>query len=173
LKYKFDEVQAYRKSMLWILAIIAITASVVLVLWATKTKPIISNSIRSKVSSVVLVPNGDGVVVDKATVVYDSSLKLLSYKLTYSGTNLVASEQPSPDTFTDLPQAYDKVLANMNEYSKFETDTGTVHLTKPTDLKGKQAAVLNTKGTLMFVKPSSNLTDDQWRTFFKNLQVIK
>jgi len=70
-------------------------------------------------------------------------------------------------------QDYDKVVTSMNGYGKFDCDSGTVHLTRPKDLAGKQAAVMNAKGTLMFVKPASDLSEDQWRKLFNGLEVIK
>jgi hypothetical protein len=86
---------------------------------------------------------------------------------------MVLSEQPTPDSFTDVPQVYDKVVDSMQEYQKFDVDVGTVHLTRPPSLNGKQAAVLNTKGTLLFAKPDKDLSEDQWRRFFNSFVVEK
>jgi len=33
--------------------------------------------------------------------------------------------------------------------------------------------VMSTKGTLMFVKPERDLSDDQWRKLFNSLEITK
>jgi hypothetical protein len=109
--------------------------------------------------------------VDRKTVKYDSGLKLLSFTASVGGISTVFSEQPTPDSFNDAPQIYDKVLERMNDYSKFDVVAGTVHLTRPSDLGGKQAAVMNTKGTLLFAKPDRDLSTDQWRRLFLGVNV--
>jgi hypothetical protein len=71
----------------------------------------------------------------------------------------------------NIPGALGKFVEAMNNYQSFETTVGTVHLTKPKSQNGKQAAVLNIKGTLLFARAESNLSDDQWQAFFNHLQV--
>jgi hypothetical protein len=136
-------------------------------------KPPIPGPIKKQVTSTIVVPQLADAVIDRQSVKYDDKLKLLTYTLAAYGVNMVVSEQPTPDSFTDIPQVYDKVTAGMGEYSKFETDIGTVHITRPKELHGKQAAVLNTKGTLLFAKPERDLSDDQWRKFFGSFTVEK
>ncbi len=136
-------------------------------------KPPIPGPIKTQVTSTILVPGSKDIVTDSDSVKYASKEKLLSFNVTINGAKLVISEQPTPESFIDIPQVYDKVVAGMNEYEKFDTEVGTVHLTRPKELNGKQAAVLNTKGTLLFAKPDSNLSSDQWRQLFKAMEVVK
>lgn len=136
-------------------------------------KPPVPVEVKRAVTSTILVPKVRGVEVSRESMSYSSQLKLLTYITTVYGTKAVVSEQPTPESFIDIPQVYDKVVSNMSEYAKFDTNSGTVHLTRPKDLKGKQAAVMNTKGTLMFVKPERDLTEDQWRKLFNGIEVIK
>ncbi len=136
-------------------------------------KPPVPVEIKRAVTSTIMVPQVREVEVSRDSMIYDSKLKLLSFTVAAYGVKTVVSEQPTPESFIDIPQVYDKVVTNMNEYSKFDSDSGTVHLTRPKDLKGKQAAVMNAKGTLMFVKPDRDLSDEQWRKLFNGLEVVK
>ena len=138
-----------------------------------RPKSVVPAAITRAITSTILVPKSNDVVVAGESIKYDTSLKLLSYAAIAYGVPTVVSEQPTPESFIDIPQVYDKVVANMNEYSTFDSATGTVHLTRPKDLGGKQAAVMNAKGTLMFVKPARDLSNDQWRRLFNNLEIVK
>jgi hypothetical protein len=164
------------KNKIYILATVAILILLVTVVAAgiaLAPKPVLPKSITKQTTFTVFVPTTSEIMVDTASTKYDAKLKLLSYNATVNGIHIVLSMQPTPESFADIPQFYDKVVAKMNEYSKFESINGTVHLTRPIDLGGKQTAVVDTKGTLIFVKPESDLTDDQWRQFFKNIDVLR
>jgi hypothetical protein len=136
-------------------------------------KPPIPGIIKSQLTSTLVLPSAKQATIDRNSAKYDSSLKVLSFNATVAGHKVVMAEQPTPDQFIDIPQAYDKVVENMNAYAQFDSALGTVHLTKPTQLHGGQTAVINAKGTLLFAKPSSNLTDDQWRRFFNSFAVAQ
>jgi|ERR1700683_5193681 len=151
-------------------AVVGIGAVAALVL-VLLPKPTVPTKIRQQLSSTLILPTGKQFAVDNATVKYDSSLRVLSFTAHAFDSTLVVSEQPSPEQFTDVPAAYQKVTEQMNDYYDFATSLGTVHLTTPTQLGGKQAAVINADGTLTFIKPSSNLSTTQWRQFFTSFQV--
>lgn len=136
-------------------------------------KPPVPLEIKRAVTSTLLVPKVREVAVERKSMKYDKKIKLLTYTTKAFGVTAVISQQPTPESFIDIPQVYDKVVSGMNEYSKFDSDSGTVHLTRPKELGGKQAAVMNAKGTLMFVKPETDLSEDQWRKMFNNLEIIK
>jgi hypothetical protein len=159
----------------WIIITLAalVLVATALAVFYVMSRSVVPADIKDQLTFTLLVPSHPDVDIDRSSVKYDEPLKLLSYTATAFGTPVVFSEQPSPDTFTDIPQAYDKVLEGMGEYSKFDVDSGTVHLTRPKDLKGKQAAVLNTKGTLLFAKPDQDLTDDEWRQLMRSLVVVR
>lgn len=149
-------------------------AAIAAVVWLVWPRPVVPAKISQQYPATVFLPKESATTrVDRNTVKYDSKLKLLTMTLTASGTKMVLSEQPTPDTFVDIPQAYDKVISNMQEYESFETSIGRVHLVKPQELHGKQAAVLSSKGTLLFAKPDDNLDTDDWRRFFKGLTVLE
>lgn len=128
---------------------------------------------KKQVSFVVLVPSSSVITIDQESTKYDTNLNLLSYNVIVNDTRVIISEQPTPESFNDIPQVYDKILAGMNEYAKFDTGIGMVHLTRPNNLGGKQAAIINTKGTLFFAKPEKDFTEDQWRSIFKSIDILK
>lgn len=149
--------------------IIAMSA-VCFALWP---KPALPSSITRQINFTIFMPNAETVSIDKPSIKYDSSLKLLSYNINTLNTRAVVSMQPTPESFTDIPEVYKKIVTTMNEEFKFENDLGTIYITRPSDLKGKQAAVVNAKGTLLFIKPDADLTQDQWRQLFNSLDVEK
>lgn len=134
-------------------------------------KPLISSKIKSQLNFTLLLPQLSSMPVDRSSIQYNAGLQLLSFDVMDSGKKIVVSEQPTPQTFTDIPAAFQKVLDGMNDYADFGTNVGTVHLTNPPQLHGGQAAVLNTDGTLLFAKPATSLSQDEWRHFFVNLNV--
>jgi len=136
-------------------------------------KPPIPGPIKRQLTSTLILPNTSRYPVDRATTKYDAKIKQLTFNSTAFSQDVVVSEQPTPDSFTDVPQVYQKVLESMSDFADFDTGIGTVHLTRPANLGGKQAAVLNAKGTLLFAKPSSDLTEDQWRQFFNSVDVSR
>jgi hypothetical protein len=150
----------------WVTSGVVAVGLIILVILLVLPKNPIPGQIKAQVTSTLLVPQGSGILVDRLGVKYDAKDKLLTYTATYAGTKLTVSEQPTPDQFVDIPAVYTKLTDGLNNYLSFDANIGTVHLTLPKELAGKQAAVVNTKGTLMFVKPDTNLSDDQWRKFF-------
>lgn len=136
-------------------------------------KPPIPGSIKSQLTSTLLVPVGKGVEVDRESARFDADLNLLTYNATWEGRTIVVSQQPAPESFADIPGYYDKVTAQMSQYAQFDVEIGSVRLTRPKDAGGKPAAVLYAKGTLLFAKPDAELSTDQWRRFFTTLTVIR
>lgn len=139
-----------------------------------KSEQVIPSDINKQVSFVIFWPyKAASAIPDKTTLKYDATNKLLSY-LAYTSDKikLTISEQSSPEVFSDVPQAYDKFTSDLQQYSSFDSLSGKVYLTHPKELKGGQTAVMNVKGTLVFVRPDKNLSDDTWRNLFNNLQVF-
>lgn len=127
---------------------------------------IIPKQIQAQLTSTVFLPQGDNLNTSSRTVKYDKSLRLLSFRTQiYDVTAVTVSEQPSPDAFVDIPGYQDKFFQAIGGYKTFETTVGVVHLVKDPK-NGQQAAAMSTKGTLLFVKPDKELSEDQWRAFF-------
>lgn len=154
----------------WLVGIVVLIGIVIIVILMVAPKSPIKPSLVKQLTSTLLVPTGVA-TIDASSESYDAQKKLLVYNVSFGGTKVVISEQPTPEQFTDIPQVYTKVIQDLNNYTTFDVNVGTVYLTKPKELAGKQTAVINTKGTLLFAKPDANLTDDQWRKFFTHMSV--
>jgi hypothetical protein len=142
--------------------------------WLRHLHPL-PKSIRQQVNYLVFYPASDsGVAVDKSSFKYDAAQKVLSYTVSTQNRTLTVSEQPTPDAFNDVPQAYDKLVQSLGEYGSFDSLFGKVSLTRPQQLHGQQSAVMNAKGTLLFAHPTQGeLSDDEWRQLFNSLRVVK
>lgn len=159
------------KRWYWAVGVIVLVAGGAIGAWAWASRPIIPATIYSELTSSLLMPGDKRFVVSRQSVKYNKSLKLLTFDATVFGRVVVVSEQPTPETFTDIPAVYQKVLDGMSDYNDFDVGIGTVHLTTPPQLQGKQAAVLNAAGTLLFAKPAVSLSEAQWRQFFDSFAV--
>lgn len=129
---------------------------------------------RQRVDFVLFAPTSTArESVKPHSIKLDAGSHFLSYVSEVGSMQITVSMQPTPEGFVDVPQAFDKLVEKMNQYSVFESLNGKVYLTKPQELNGGQTAVMNAKGTLLFAKPIGDLTDDQWRSFFNQLDVVK
>lgn len=157
----------------FLLGFIAVGLVIIIALIFFPGKPSIPGPIKSQLTSTLLIPKGGDYITDRESAKYDSKIKLLTFRTQIKGlTTVTVSEQATPDQFTDIPTYSEKVFQKFGEYKTFEMSIGIVHLVRSPKDK-QQAAVINTKGTLMFVKPDKDLTEDQWREFFKNIAVIQ
>jgi hypothetical protein len=157
--------------LLAVAALAVIVTGTILYLHAQQPIP---SKIKKQLNFLVFLPQGDeSFRTDSKSFKYDANLKVISVVVASFGIRNTISEQPTPDSFNDIPGYYDKLTEKLNSYANFDTDLGTVYLTRPEELKGKQSAVMNTKGTLMFASPDKDLTNDQWRQFFNSLSIIK
>ncbi|HUP26461.1 MAG TPA: hypothetical protein VM124_02320 [Candidatus Limnocylindrales bacterium] len=157
----------------WLIFVATLVLAAVLLVFFLQRTPLIPDGIRKQVSFVILYPEKKSqTVVDRPSLKYDSGQHTLSYRAKVGSGNLVISEQPTPENFTDIPQLYDKVLEQMHSYESLDTRYGKVALTKPDTSNNNQVGVINTNGTLMFVRAEQDLTTEQWRQFFNSLQLI-
>lgn len=144
----------------------------VLVLFFNPIKPPLPGQIKSQVTSTILVPEGSGYVVDRESVKYAQKDKLLTFKITKNDKTLATiTQQPTPDTFVDIPEFSTKFFQQAGEYKTFDTAIGTVHLLRPGNGVA-DAAAMNTKGTLMFINPVTKLSEADWRKLFQAIVAI-
>lgn len=131
-------------------------------------------AVARQVTYPVLMPSDETTtVINPESISFQADADLLSYTAVLeSGAKIFVNQQPTPESFVDIPQAYDKLIASLQPYANFESINGKVSLTKPKEFNGQQSAVMNAKGTLMFVRSEAELSDDQWRKVFNNLRII-
>ena len=153
--------------------IVVVVAIAAILYYFLRPQSVIPSATKAQLTSPLLMPTDQTVaVIDRTSVKYDPKIKMLTYDVQFEDIKVVISEQPTPESFIDIPDVYTKMLESMNEYKKFELAIGVIHLTRPTDLKGKQSAVVNSKGTLLFASPKEDLTEDQWRRFFRTVDLV-
>jgi hypothetical protein len=117
-------------------------------------------------------PSSSVVKLDRETVAFNSSTKVLSYKAhTANGTMVSFNEQAKPVKFQQSPAAYQEMLTSMQIYDELNSREGKVTLTRPQQLAGAQAGVLLSHDTLLFVQPNGDLSKDDWQQIFDNLQI--
>jgi hypothetical protein len=153
-------------------ALVTLGLVILVAIWVWPNKPVIPSTIKNQLSSTLLLPQDPRFKVDQATIKFNKSLSLLTYYVTVFGHRILMSEQPTPQSFIDVPEAYNQVVQGMNDYQDIDVSVGTVHLTTPKQLNGAQAAVLNSDGTLSFAKPSGSLSTTQWRQYYDSFEVV-
>lgn len=135
---------------------------------------LIPKNLSDKVSFPVYVPSEKSVWnIEPSKTSYDEQEGVLSLYLNHNNQQIILTQQATPQVFSDVPQQYSKMLSSMNQYAEYQTAFGAIGLTRPKELNGGQAAVVNKSGTLIFVKPNSDLSEDEWKNFFNNLRIYK
>ena len=158
-----------------ILSIIVVIITIIIsgfFFWKAASQPV-PRAIQRQVSYGIFYPTDrTRYPVNKKSFRYDNQTKVLSYSLRSGSTTIAINQQATPESFTDIPQAYDKLISSLQAYASIDTVNGKLALTMPTEFKGAQSAVLNAKGTLLFARPSTNLSTDDWRQLFNNLRLL-
>ena len=138
------------------------------------SRQILPTTIKRQLLFPVFWPDkNEPVTISKKTLKYDSTDSILSYiARTTDGNNIIVTEQATPESITASPQVYNQLIQDINNYEEFDSRNGTVYLTHPKELNGGQTAVMDSQGTLMFVKPNKDLSDNAWRQLFNNMRII-
>lgn len=141
----------------------------------SRQQSIIPSAIQEHIAFQILAPNTSSKIwkMPKNLINYDTQQGTLSITTIGDHNELVMSEQQTPQIFTNIPQYFPTLLGKLNQYGQFQTSLGDVELTHPTELHGNQTAVLNSSGTLVFVRPQYNLSVSQWTSYFNNLIVVR
>ncbi len=131
----------------------------------------IQKNVRKQVSFSILEPQPKTAwELDPKSIIYSTKTNVLTMTAESQNITISINEQAQPDTFNDVPQYYSSLLNKLNQYVDLHTDIGTITLTHPKELNGGQTAVVNLKQTLIFARPSKNLTNSQWKDFFNSMQ---
>ena len=138
---------------------------------ALRPHPFIPPAISKQLTSTVFIPNDKQYVLNPQSVKYDATNKLLTYSASMYGAPCVITIQPTPQQFIDVSQSYDLFIAQSSGYDSFDSVNGKVNLIQPKGIVN--AAVMQAKGSLMFVKCDSKLSGTQWRQIFNTLNIVK
>lgn len=139
-----------------------------------RKNPVIPVALTKQTGYEVLYPaNNTAAKVDNKTFQFDEKDKLLSYiGYTPSNTKLVISQQALPPSLKAGQPAYDLLISRMLGYKTFKTEIGNVTLTRPTQFKGDQFAILRTKDSLLFIRPAKDISDEQWKELFNSFKPV-
>jgi hypothetical protein len=132
----------------------------------------IDEKILKKSNFTVLIPS-EYKAVNQRTVSFNKEVGGLSYNATFNNVTYTVNEQPTPDIFSENPSVYGFKLDQMKQFQDLQTSIGKVTLTKPTEFGGQVVAVSNINGTLTFIRANQPLTEDQWKNFYNNLELIR
>jgi hypothetical protein len=131
-------------------------------------------AIKSQISFPILYPSSNSIMNIKASSIkYNAPNQQLTFVANYGGGTVSFSEQSTPSSFVDVPAVYTSLVSKLNEYDSFDSVNGSVYMLHPKELMGSQSAVMNTKGTLLFARPSFNITVSRWKEIFNNLVILK
>jgi hypothetical protein len=150
--------------------VIAAVVFVVIILRGSSPSPIPA-SISSRVSFNIFYPRTDvpGIKPDNSSIDYSAANSALSFDVSVDNVKVAISEQNTPDIFSQSG-VYSFKLDQAHEYSSFETASGEVDLTKPTELGGQTLAWVNTRGTFMLARAYANLSENNWKLLFNNME---
>jgi hypothetical protein len=137
-------------------------------------KPDIIRQTQKKVGFTIFAPSRDDKtwLLNKESIEYDTTVGVLTLHIQQGSNSIVITEQATPEPFTDIPNYSSIFLGKLNEYKELTVSLGTISLTHPTELKGSQSAVMNVRGTLMFLHPTTDLSDNEWKSVFNSLQTL-
>lgn len=119
--------------------------------------------------------NHDSWQLKKGSVTYNAQSRnvIMTLENNDKSNSIIFSQQATPDTFSDMPNYYQKLLDTLHQYEEFDSGIGKVTLTRPDELKGGQSAVVNTKSTLIFAHPTKDLTNVEWANLFNKLEIVR
>lgn len=131
--------------------------------------------INAKLSYKAIFPS-DSNLVDTSSFKYDPDHKTLSFKVYLNDKTIVFTEQPTPDELASDTNTYYPALG-IHPYAQFETNLGTVALTKfwqSGNLEpAGQSAILASGGTFVIANSQNNLTNAEWKQLFDSLKIAQ
>ena len=160
----------------WVIIIASIVAVALLVaagFWLARiTKPTTSSlpaDIASKLNFSPLVVEATSSAPqtrDYKLSTSEEGVLLLSFIIQLeNGRTVTVSEYPQPSQFSDVPDFKDKFLENVIQKStSVSTAGGVIILGRMAKQENKQMAVMLERGLVVFLVPSAELSEDEWRT---------
>jgi hypothetical protein len=150
-----------------IITIVLITVAVV-IFYATRP-PVIPKSILKQINFAIFYPPiNQQTTIETSTFKYAKSLGQVSFIVNFSGQHITFAEQSSPDSFAADPNFYPAFVQKLGGYATFTSVNGRVDLARPAQVDA-ETGIMNAKGTLLFVKSTSNLSENNWKLLFNSL----
>jgi hypothetical protein len=153
---------------------IAFIAVFVYLIWLKPIDPLPDHVRKAITFNAIILPqktiteNGFRVDATSFKTFNDGSDVIFTYQLIKPGNRITFTEQEYPEVLI-----YDKLVNGTRPYSEISTSIGKVSLGRPAGSKGKQVAVSNPNGLLLFAYPEKDLADNDWREIFNSLESVK
>lgn len=145
--------------------------------------PSIPESIQLKAKySLFYAPKNNAFKVDAKTFKYNPEGGLLSYTATApDDVKLNISQQAAPESMVAGNPAYATLVKSLPGITNFDSSIGKVSVThpkksvaKPTGaLDSTQFAFVSKEGSILIIRPSKTISDDQWQKIFNSFEPVK
>lgn len=145
--------------------------------------PSIPESIQLKAKySLFYAPKNNAFKVDAKTFKYNPEGGLLSYTATApDDVKLNISQQAAPESMVAGNPAYATLVKSLPGITNFDSSIGKVSVThpkksvaKPTGaLDSTQFAFVSKEGSILIIRPSKTISDDQWQKIFNSFEPLK
>ena len=158
----------------WLISwlIVALTLLLVIHFWPQSPSPV-PPTIKANAAFSIIYPQGYD--IDAKSWKYQTSQKLVEFSIKKDGAVTVFTEQETPLAYQNDAGAYDRFIGSLRPRANFDVPLGTVSISNFVTSGDYQVVgetgILNAKGTLLFVHPNTQITDDQWRALFESLKV--
>ena len=158
----------YKRLLTYLLIGLMFGIVISIILYLTNSRGFVSKKLNDQISFSVMHPGSNSRVrTDKSSITYDPAQKYITYTGKYNSQPLTISEQSTPQQYIDIPEAFARQMDQWHESSTFISSVGTVHITRPEHKT--YTAVLNERGTLVFVTSITPISNEDWRQIFRSM----
>ena len=163
-----------KENKTWLItwASIAIIFVLVVHFWPQPHSPVPA-SIKAKANFGIIYPRDYDVNAKSWKYVYaDGSVQ---FSVKKDGVETIFTEQETPLAYQNDVAAYGRFIGSLRPRANFDVRLGTVSIVNfvtanKYELVG-ETGILNARGTLVLVHPTSKIADDEWRNLFELLKV--
>lgn len=162
-----------------IITIIALIIAALAVGWfmfMPKPNPTLPSNIQSKLNfSPLIIPNSDKYKSQNFSLEpTETEKQVLVYDLSTPDFSITISQYPQPPQFTDIPEYKDRFLSNIiKQTSTVQSSSGVIYLGRQEKNNNHQLGVMMEKGLLIFMNPTNDLTESQWRLLADQFEIQK
>jgi hypothetical protein len=103
----------------------------------------------------------------------ENGTQTLTYHIATSGSDVTVTQYVQPSQFTDIPNYKEQFLSNIiNQYATVQTSSGVIYLGRADKQNNHQIGVMLEKGLLLFLNPTEELSEEQWRSIGNSLMTV-
>lgn len=151
---------------------IIVTALLVTHFWPQPPSPVPAY-MKEQANFAIIYPKG--LTVDPKSWNYLRDEKSVQFTVKKGSANVVLTEQKTPLAYQTDVAAYNRFIGGLRPRANFDVPLGTVSITNFVTSGDYQVVgetgILNAKGTMLLAHPDRQMSDDDWQSFFQELQV--